>query len=565
MFTCTDAGGQTIFSGTITAENNASKTPVWETATTTFTPTTSGDLLVRFEGQGTDNTFGMLLDNTVLVKADVDPSMVDLDIDSINDNRLLAPDRSPLEDDIEVDHAKKVVINDNDTDGDGIPDYADGFGYGDLPETQQGIAGKGFTPIVLQIPENLPLSYMRMTFSYAGSDPMNVGAGFALPDDGGMIRLWTENASAFRSPDAVTAGGNYIPSDVVIEDVTALGFTETERTRVFYIEGVQLPERDDDAGEESPDRYFVPISVMVTTADDAPVGGDLVNVAVVANTIVIGIDGTSQQDWLTGPNARRPGDANRWNSHVRNLIEDVSSFAMVQYDFGSVEVVTGKDSPAIATRMIERAEDTIKDAGGGTKIAVVGWSRGGMIAIQVANVLSLNAGGGLPRDVVFAGLYDPVAESNYIDATWRVVDAGVGRVTIVGPTDPRREPAANVVNVDYRIKYRNLINDKDFRREAYFDEDPTGLFTIPRIRHAGGEALMTRPIYNASHGGIGGTPGYNERHLEPADGGKYDYALDVESSFQSDKAVRDGMRAAGLNFVPDRPDAWYGFAATRPI
>jgi hypothetical protein len=46
---------------------------VWQTAKTVFTPTTTGSLLVRFEGKGQspsdDNTFGMLLDNTVLVNA----------------------------------------------------------------------------------------------------------------------------------------------------------------------------------------------------------------------------------------------------------------------------------------------------------------------------------------------------------------------------------------------------------------------------------------------------------------------------------------------------------------
>lgn len=124
--------------------------------------------------------------------------------------------------------------------------------------------------------------------------------------------------------------------------------------------------------------------------------------------------------------------------------------------------------------------------------------------------------------------------------------------------------AADVVNVDYAVTYDsgNWYN-VPFRREAYFDQDEDGNWTIPRLRHAGGEGRVTRKNYNASHGSIGGTPGYSPQHKEPPNG-KYNYALDKDNSFEADKDIRDGLRAAGLEFVPKRPPEWYGFFDTKP-
>jgi hypothetical protein len=50
--------------------------------------------------------------------------------------------------------------------------------------------------------------------------------------------------------------------------------------------------------------------------------------------------------------------------------------------------------------------------------------------------------------------------------------------------------------------------------------------------------------------------------------GDYSYADDRRDSILSDTDIRNGLRAAGLDFVPDRGDPdedWYGFPATRPI
>jgi hypothetical protein len=73
---------------------------------------------------------------------------------------------------------------------------------------------------------------------------------------------------------------------------------------------------------------------------------------------------------------------------------------------------------------------------------------------------------------------------------------------------------------------------------------------------------IVRETYNASHGAIGGTPGYNDDNLDPPDG-QYNYGEDRRNSILADRDVRAGMRAAGID-VPDHPDPWYGFPDVRP-
>ena len=76
--------------------------------------------------------------------------------------------------------------------------------------------------------------------------------------------------------------------------------------------------------------------------------------------------------------------------------------------------------------------------------------------------------------------------------------------------------------------------------------------------------MVERTLLNASDGGIGGCPGY-DGHLVDAPDGSYSYDLDRKNSIRSDKDIRNGMRAAGLDFVPNRDDEWYGFPVTRPV
>ena len=61
--------------------------------------------------------------------------------------------------------------------------------------------------------------------------------------------------------------------------------------------------------------------------------------------------------------------------------------------------------------------------------------------------------------------------------------------------------------------------------------------------------MVERTLLNASHGSIGGTPGYNPDLVSPPNGG-YVYATDRDNSILSDMLIRTGMRASGFSFVP---------------
>jgi hypothetical protein len=290
------------------------------------------------------------------------------------------------------------------------------------------------------------------------------------------------------------------------------------------------------------------------TVGGKPIESDLVKVVVVSNTLVIGIDGTGSARWLAKKDAKgnlvneRPTpDGARWNSHVRNLVADSEPFAMTIYEPGPPST-DGSESDDIFWAVRNLAEGMIQDAGGGTSIALVGFSRGAMIASGAANALANTPAGALPRNVVFVGMYDPVDMSAQVNDDWARIGADVKAVMIVGPTGPgSADEDAVHNNVDYD-GFARMANRNIWRRWL--------------IGHAG-TVIIDRRTYNASHGSIGGTPGYNDDNLEPPRG-VYDYAEDRRNSILSDQDIRAAMRGARLEFVPDRNAAWYGFPATRP-
>ena len=264
----------------------------------------------------------------------------------------------------------------------------------------------------------LPLASMHLTVSYSASDPALIGPDHRLPDNSAKhpIRIWTKNAGDLRNTASVTAGGSFVPGGRIIEDLKTLGFTDNKRIVELYVEGIQTT-----AG------VSLPISIELTVGDRV-VATDLVNVIVVSNALVIGIDGTGTKQWLTGPNAKRENGL--WNSHVANLIADVDPYAMTFYSYGPSHRITGSDSDDIALHVLEQVKQIIWDAGGGTRVALVGWSRGASIALSVANELSHSAQG-KNWSVDFVGLYDPVDMSSDIGDDAAVIHDGIRRAVIV--------------------------------------------------------------------------------------------------------------------------------------
>lgn len=468
--------------------------------------------------------------------------ITDIDVDSDNNNHLDPPVRSlKKEDKIEETSAKKVVVNSADKDDDKIPDYADWW-----------IGGTSFTPVVVQIPDAIPVAEMTVTFDYAASDPdgVSVVPPYALPENGGPIRLWAKNASDVRSPLSMpqhllpsggSGSGDFVKPGVEY-DASALGFSQSARTIVFYVEGVRLSK------DPNPIKIEVKANGMV-------LGKDTVTVSVISNFLVIGIDGTDQSKWLNGPNATRPNGL--WNSHVRNLLDDVEPYAMTIYNIGPTG--PGMDCGEIQTSVVNEANRYIAEAGGDTIVALVGWSRGAMIALWAANDLVGMPGRPQPataRQVAFVGLYDPVAltPDKPGDSFWlsTEIQPGIGRVTMVGGQVKGDGEASN--NVDYPVGWPSDQNDIPFPRMAQGN----------RISPLDGATVVERTLLNASHGSIGGTPGYNSHLVSPPNGG-YVYATDRENSIQSDWLIRTGMRASGFSFVPDRDPDWYGIPKARPV
>jgi hypothetical protein len=78
-----------------------SQPPRWRRGTDSFVAPPSGQATIRFTGLGSDNTFGMFLDNVVLLPAQ---TIVDLDVDSNNDGTI-DPDNGPAGTDDRIESA----------------------------------------------------------------------------------------------------------------------------------------------------------------------------------------------------------------------------------------------------------------------------------------------------------------------------------------------------------------------------------------------------------------------------------------------------------------------------
>jgi hypothetical protein len=118
----------------------------------------------------------------------------DLDIDSDNSAGAYGgPDRTDGEDRIEDDASlpgKIIAVNDGDSDGDGIPDFADGYDLDKNDFNDVDSAGDRFVPLVLELPAGTDLSAMRVTVVKIGLVPdYNRGAYF-IPPSKSVYRLF---------------------------------------------------------------------------------------------------------------------------------------------------------------------------------------------------------------------------------------------------------------------------------------------------------------------------------------------------------------------------------------
>gem|GEM_PF-5356614 len=150
----------------------------------------------------------------------------DLDIDSDNTNGMDAPDRSSLEESVENIAGddrypgKVVLVSSWDGDGDGLPDYVDGFNWTTVTADDDTSVGTSFVPVVLSLPAYLDPNTARMQITYDASDPAlvhpSMDSPFVLPE--GSLRLWRRDGS--RDARSVLDGGDYVaPGEYQMSDL----------------------------------------------------------------------------------------------------------------------------------------------------------------------------------------------------------------------------------------------------------------------------------------------------------------------------------------------------------
>ncbi|GAF97128.1 unnamed protein product, partial [marine sediment metagenome] len=135
--------------------------------------------------------------------------------------------------------AKVLRINDRDYDGDGIPDFADGYDWGGAGVANDRESANGrFVPVIFSITENLLTnSGVYITLEYDDSPPLEVTTncvGLYIPAPGKM-RYWTKRGGELRSGEPTTSGGSYLtPGTYNTWDFGFRGVTQV----TYYVEAV---------------------------------------------------------------------------------------------------------------------------------------------------------------------------------------------------------------------------------------------------------------------------------------------------------------------------------------
>ena len=178
----------------------------------------------------------------------------DIDVDSNNDNGVELPNvsRTEAEDEIEDDPAKPgkfIAVNDGDVDGDGVPDFADGFTTVANNVAAGGtlIGNSSFIPVTLSLSPGVDPATARVRITYTdASDPRSLarsGAGttadpYVYTPAAGTLRLWTRPGTNQRSGEPAGAGGGDFVLSGGTYALSELNFAAGSRTGTLYAEAV---------------------------------------------------------------------------------------------------------------------------------------------------------------------------------------------------------------------------------------------------------------------------------------------------------------------------------------
>ncbi len=166
---------------------------------------------------------------TVSTSQTVKPVFVLLRADYDRDGELSDED-DDLRDDLENPSDRVGVVtmtNDQDADGDGVPNFADGLVTSDSDDEDYDgdrIGREHFVRLELSLQDIPDLADKQLIFTYAGSDPAQIeeetdsqtGQVTYTPAPGGL-RIWTnhffDDTETDRAPEDLAAGGHYISPD----------------------------------------------------------------------------------------------------------------------------------------------------------------------------------------------------------------------------------------------------------------------------------------------------------------------------------------------------------------
>ena len=172
---------------------------------------------------------------------------VNADVDNYNDSEFsasvheadyLAEDHH--EDRVDSNHVGRlIIVDDDDRDMDGIPDFADGYNLFTSVSASSQTTNAQFVPIVFEIPEPIDLTRCSIKLTYDDSNPMdvttNADGSYNLPNQK-ALRIWTKDGNVARNGKSVLDGGDFLAAtEYSAED---FGFTNNVRKVVYYMEAV---------------------------------------------------------------------------------------------------------------------------------------------------------------------------------------------------------------------------------------------------------------------------------------------------------------------------------------
>jgi hypothetical protein len=133
-----------------------------------------------------------------------------------------------------------------DSDGDGIPDFADGFNFDGISGNSDDRAPGAFFPAwqILLPPIEDPDSFL-IRIVYAASDPLAIvspGTEVDFQPGAGALRLWLKSAQALRSGLSFSLGGDYLPPGTYTAG--ELGLTPDSWEWTLYLEMIRFDADD---------------------------------------------------------------------------------------------------------------------------------------------------------------------------------------------------------------------------------------------------------------------------------------------------------------------------------